>query len=278
MKNLNRTVLIIVIILFVLPLRGQDLFDLENSWKFADYLFTAHEYDLAANELERIVFLDSTNIEAKLLLIRTYRLSGKIKTGLQKTESFFHSDSDIPDRFSMEYGKMLISDKQFKQVEQFITLNNSLNPDEKLFLNLSGQMMSEKYKSARNLIVQNQNVDYYYIKPYSNLLSQEEKFNYKKPGWSSLMSAIVPGTGKIYSGYWKDGLMSLLFVGVFSFQSYRGFSKNGIESAYGWIFGGLAFGFYIGNIYGSAKAANQHNVVFKHKLHHQVEEVFNSFE
>ncbi len=262
----------------VLSATGQDLYNLENSMKFAGYLFTAHEYDLAASELERIIFLDSSNIEARLLLIRTYRLSGKLKTGIQKTESFYPSASEIPTGFSIEYGKLLIADKEFDKADQFITLNGNLDHTEKVFLNLSNLMLSEKYQSSRELIQQNKVTEGYFIAPYSVLLDEENNFNYKSPGLSVLMSAIIPGTGKIYSGYWKDGLMSLLFVGAFGFQSYRGFDKNGIESAYGWIFGGLAFGFYIGNIYGSGKAANQHNVEFRHKLHHQVEDVFNSFE
>ena len=138
-------------------------------------------------------------------------------------------------------------------------------------------MLQENYKEAGLMLEKNSEINEGFISDYSRLLKLENEFKYKKPGISIAMSAIIPGSGKFYSGYWKDGLIAFIFVTASAYQSYRGFSKNGIESVYGWIFGGLATGFYIGNLYGSGKAANEHNSVFRHKLHHQVEEVFDSY-
>jgi hypothetical protein len=78
--------------------------------------------------------------------------------------------------------------------------------------------------------------------------------------------------GKVYSGRWKDGLVSLLFVGATGFQAYRGFSQKGSESIYGWIMGSLSVGFYIGNIFGSVKAAKIYNTnqnrIYSEKVTH----------
>jgi len=258
--------------------KGQDLYTIDNSWKFANYLVTAGEYDMASGELERLVFIDSTNIQAKLLLIKSYRLQRKYHTGIKKTNEFFNSYDQIPSGFALEYGKMLISSEQYNETEKFLAVNNNLLRKEKAFLQISNKMLSEDFAAASNLAVQYRDINSRFIISYTNLLNKENEFNYKKPGISMALSSIIPGSGKMYCGYWKDGIISLLFVAASAYQSYRGFSKHGIESVYGWIYGGVAAGFYFGNIYGSGKAANQYNSTFRHELHHQVENIYNSCE
>jgi hypothetical protein len=88
------------------------------------------------------------------------------------------------------------------------------------------------------------------------------------------ISAIIPGSGKIYSGYWKDGLFSLLVVSVTGIQAYRGFQKNGKNSTYGWIYLTVGTGFYVGNIYGSGKAAHKRNKTLNHSIIHKIEDLF----
>ena len=62
-----------------------------------------------------------------------------------------------------------------------------------------------------------------------------------------------------------------------TWQSYAGFNKNGIESGYGWVFGTLATGFFIGNIYGSAKAANTRNMKNQAILIGKIDEAYSAF-
>jgi hypothetical protein len=52
-------------------------------------------------------------------------------------------------------------------------------------------------------------------------------------------------------------------------MSYRGFSKKGVKSANGWIFGSLTVGFYFGNIFGSYKAAKNYNQIEYDKLYNE---------
>jgi TM2 domain-containing membrane protein YozV len=96
---------------------------------------------------------------------------------------------------------------------------------------------------------------------------------HKKPWLAALMSALVPGTGKMYSGYWGDGIISLLFTASSSFFTYRAFNKYGPDKVYPWIAGGLAVSYYAGNIYGGHKAAVRHNNNIEHGFIHQTEQV-----
>jgi len=101
---------------------------------------------------------------------------------------------------------------------------------------------------------------------------------YKNPFIASLMSTVLPGSGKDYSKRWGDAFVSFLFVGTNSFASYRAFKKKGINSVNGWIFGSLAVSFYSANIWGSAKAAKNYNTRIKEKFQVDAENIiYNSF-
>jgi len=68
-------------------------------------------------------------------------------------------------------------------------------------------------------------------------------------------------------------LMSLLFIGVNAWQSYRGFSNDGIKSVRGWAFGVIASGFYTANLLGSWKSAILYNEKKQEQIRHETEGV-----
>ena len=88
-----------------------------------------------------------------------------------------------------------------------------------------------------------------------------------------LMSAVIPGSGKMYCGYWGDGLVSLLFSASSAFFSYRAFNKYGTEKVYPWIAGGLAVSYYTGNVYGGYKAAKRYNNNLNNEFTKQTEHI-----
>lgn len=261
----------------VAQLKGQDLFNLSNSIKYGNYLYFAGEYDLAAREYERAVFLDSTNIQTRIMLLKSYRMLREYKKGISTSRAFYINYGNMPGSVAFETGKLLLGDKQYREAEKLVCLNTKISKDDRLFLLLSDNMLKGDFKAADSLYQTNISLPVAFITDYGSILKTVTNFKYKKPVTSVLMSAIVPGSGKIYSGYWKDGVISFIFIAASAYQSYRGFNKNGIKSAYGWIFGSLAFGFYVGNLYGSGKSANQHNSVFNNNINHQVESVFNTY-
>ena len=81
----------------------------------------------------------------------------------------------------------------------------------------------------------------------------------KSPVTAGFLSAIVPGSGKLYSRRGWDGLYSLLVVGTMAWQSYEGYRKDGPVSVRCLVFGGLGGVFYAGNIYGSIVASRNYN-------------------
>ena len=78
----------------------------------------------------------------------------------------------------------------------------------------------------------------------------------------------------MYTKDYKDAIIGFIIVGSSAFNTYRGFSKHGINSAYGWVFGGVALGFYSGNIYGAYKAVKNYNHRLRDKIYNKVETEF----
>ena len=80
---------------------------------------------------------------------------------------------------------------------------------------------------------------------------------YKSSSTAGILSAVIPGAGKMYLGEWGDGITAFLVTGLFAFLAYDNFKADHDTRA--WIFTGLGAFFYAGNIYGSVAAAQIFN-------------------
>jgi len=109
---------------------------------------------------------------------------------------------------------------------------------------------------------------------YKILFQDMNNARYKSPGLALGMSALLPGSGKVYTGEWKDGLVSLLFVTGSVIQAIRGHQLYGERSAFFIAYTGLATTFYLGNLYGSFKSARKHNDKIRHQLHRRMADTF----
>lgn len=89
---------------------------------------------------------------------------------------------------------------------------------------------------------------------------------HRSPALAGVLSTIVPGAGKIYTGRYNEAWSAFSLTLSAAFCAYRGFEKRGKESIYGWIFSGVTLGFYSGNIYGAIKSAVQYNRKTKNRL------------
>ncbi|MEQ8240612.1 MAG: hypothetical protein RIA69_15440, partial [Cyclobacteriaceae bacterium] len=84
----------------------------------------------------------------------------------------------------------------------------------------------------------------------------------KSPLLAGMMSAVIPGSGKIYAGKIGQGAMSLLISGVFGLQTWESYRKDGVKSARFIIFGSLFSAFYVANIWGSVVTVKMTEIEF----------------
>lgn len=73
----------------------------------------------------------------------------------------------------------------------------------------------------------------------------------KSPFLAGVMSAIVPGSGKIYAGRFGEGLSTFFAVTALGAVTYENYKKSGLKNIYTIGFGSVFTAFYIGNIWGS---------------------------
>jgi len=266
----------ILLLTLVLPFYcySQDLYDMENSKKYAEYLFSGRQYKLAAEEYERLVFFDSSNIIFKLRLVKSYRLTGDLRSGITQINSFY--GINMPEPMAIEFVKLQLLSDSLKVVNDFLSLNNTISPESKVIYQSCDLLLSGDYKGADMLVKTSVVRNPSFPKNLISLSESAARTKFKSPFIAAGFSSIIPGTGKFYTKNWADGIFSILFVAGNAWQSYRGFKEHGIKSAYGWAFGTLSASFYIGNIFGSAKAARRYNLLRKNEIKNKTFEIVRS--
>jgi hypothetical protein len=266
---MTRSINFFIVFLFItICVHGQDLFNEENTSKFADYLFKTQQYNLAAQEYERLVFLAPSKANYKLSLIQSYRYAGDL-TSAQKRILLFFGDSlfNINQTFGTEYLKVELLQGNLAIAQNFIKQSSKLDENTKQHYQTCIYLMKSQWHKADSVIKGFPGID----QPLVKLTDKAMHMKYKSPALAAVFSTILPGSGKAYCSYWKDGLISLLFVSANAWQAYRGYTKFGPNSAHFYVFGSLTVGFYLGNIYGSLKAAKRHNKIANDKIHHESE-------
>jgi tetratricopeptide (TPR) repeat protein len=73
------------------------------------------------------------------------------------------------------------------------------------------------------------------------------------------LSALIPGSGKMYAGETGDGLQSLLLIGALAALAGTSFHADGVGSWRGWLYASFGGLMYAGNLYGSAVSARRWN-------------------
>ena len=76
----------------------------------------------------------------------------------------------------------------------------------------------------------------------------------KSPVTAAILSAILPGAGKFYTGNYGDGAMAFVSTGLFAYLSVYNIQHHHTTKAY--IFTALGSLYYAANIYGAAASAH----------------------
>lgn len=247
----------------------QDYFKPENILRFAEHLYQEGDYLRAAGEFERYLYcFDSFPGDADSVLFKIGICYKKSKE-YPKSITFFKKIIDLfPQSLHFSDSCYQIAHVYFLMGRngESITTSDAYFPliksDEKRrklkqlkSLNLIYQ---RKWDEARSLLDSLKN-EFGQDSLFFLLGEAAEKgknLPRKNRFLAGIMSALVPGTGKIYAHRTLDGLVSLFTVAITGWLSYEGFRKEGMNSTRGWVYGTIGAFFYLGNIYGSVAAVN----------------------
>ena len=243
----------------------------ENVLKFADHLYDQGDYLRAVGEYQRYLFYKPKERETILYRIALcYRFGGKSDLAIQQFETFLQ-ESPNSKLVSSTYYQIGVS---YFLMEQYGKSANYLNTslpritdfryraESRQLIGLS-YLMQRQWFEAEKIFNALQKSDMLAVREkaavYYKYATQGAKLPTRSPFLAGFFSAIVPGTGRIYTGRVGDALNSLLTVGLTGWQAYDGFRRDGLSSVKGWTLGTLSGIFYVGNIYGSVISARVYN-------------------
>ncbi len=243
----------------------------ENILKFADYLFDQRDYLRAINEYQRHLFykpIDREEIRYKIALC--YRLGDKPEKSIQAFREFLTDspDSEYVSKAYFEIGVSYFLLEQYgKSVEHLETSLPNITDDryraEAMQVIGLAHLMKRDWFAAEETFNDLQQYDVLEIREkaaiYSQYAKQGSQLQRRSPLFAGLMSTIIPGSGRLYTGRINDALTSFLTVGITGWQAYDGFRRDGLSSVKGWALGTLSGIFYLGNIYGSVISARVYN-------------------
>jgi tetratricopeptide (TPR) repeat protein len=246
----------------------------ENIRKFADFLYEQGDYLRAAGEYQRYLFYisqdgaESEQMRYKIALC--YRFSGKNEQAIQNFETILrlYPQSQFASRAYYQIGATYFLVDQFEQSEQFLRealphiTDAQQHAEAEQLIGLS-YLMQKQWSEAGKVFktLQGSNVASVSQKAivYHNFAEAGADLPTRSPFLAGVLSTIVPGAGRLYTGRLGDALTSLFTVTLTGWQAYDGFRRDGLSSVKGWTLGTLSGIFYVGNIYGSVISARVYN-------------------
>lgn len=253
-------------------LPAQDIYDYTHSRAYARYLLQSQQYTLAAEEYERLIFLRPDNDTLRADLLRAYRKGNNPVRGLEQWAKWQLAPRPKTRLLHTEYAKLLLRGGYPGKARSLALETDVFDSTQIRRTVLYANILEQKWPDARQSLTD--------IPPQEKLprrsdveqlIKRGERSKKKNPWVATALSVPVPGLGKVYAGEWKDGIISLLFVGINTWQAVRRFDQEGLDTFWGWIHGGFAIGFYTGNLYGSHKAARRQNQKKFNRLQHDAE-------
>jgi len=225
----------------------------ENIKKFADHLFCEEDYLRAIEQYNYIENQFSKDtIQFKLMLgyseLKLHGYSNEILEKIPRESNFFS------DAFLLSLKNKLLIEPKSLLIDDGLQLANEY-AERVLKLTSISKLYDDNLSLTKEEFIESFNKDE--INKVSLLYELKTNPPYKSPALAGTLSAIIPGSGKMYVGEWGDGITSLLVTSLFAFLAYDNFRANHTTRA--WVFTGLGAFFYAGNIYGSVASAQIFN-------------------
>lgn len=237
-----------------------DLHSPSNVKLFADYLFCQKDYLRSSLEYQNYLksFYNDT-VEFKIALgyqrIGNYTTAVKKFTSISRRSGFYDAS-----KFEFYKSEILSGNYNF-----FSSRLMKIKEENFAYYNNLKQLVYSSYLFSGDNLTDTSQLKYFFKGDDLNKMEEFYKWKndppYKSSVLAAIMSAIIPGSGKIYAGQPEDGLTALVVNGLFGYLAYSNFTHD--HKFRGWLFSGLGAFFYAGNVYGSAAAAQIYNAKIK---------------
>ena len=104
----------------------------------------------------------------------------------------------------------------------------------------------------------------------NEIWKEHEQHRKKSPFVAGIMSAIIPGSGKIYAGKTGAGIASMIGNIGFGLITWENYRKSGIDDVKTILFGSIFAVNYVSNIYGSVVSVKVIEQEHENAIHNQI--------
>lgn len=228
----------------------------QNIKLFADYLICDKDYLRAINEYEKYLSLvDDDSVHFKVAIgysaINDQANACKKFSSIQKTSSFYEQSK-------IEMLKSLylqnFDSSYYSYADVLIHSQSPFSNNAYRLKNTSLLLIRNDLPEKEKFLIPFENEE---KNTLSNFYDLKKNPQYRSEAWSGVLSAIIPGAGKIYTQEYGDGITAFILNGLFAYLAYTNFEHD--HSTRAWIFTAIGAGFYAGNIYGSVASAQIFN-------------------
>lgn len=248
-----------------------DYFAAPHVYEFAEYLYREGDYLRAAGEYQRYLLLAVNSIPNDSTLFKIgecYRLGKQPERAIayfqriiEKNPQGRHRDGAAY-QIAYSYFEVGQYHSSIRYIEGYLSPSSRYLGKLHNLLGINYLYLKEWEKAHRifasHLVHSSTSSDSLTV-VLNRLAREGTQLPHKSEIVAALMSASVPGSGKMYAHRFHDGLYSLFTVGLTGWQANDGFNKDGARSVKGWVYGTLGTILYLGNIYGSMLAVKIHN-------------------
>ncbi len=251
---------ILLLCLAALTSTAQNLYDTVHTKIFAEYLYNTQQYEFAAEEYSRLA--DSTysiSLDYAFKTVECYSIIYQYKNAENTFAKYILPQCKNRPELYFNYVKLLIQSEDYAKAYSYC---DSLQTP----YTIKGTNIKTCLAIINKTTVNSDNPQ---LTPEVKSFCQN-KLDQKSMAVAVSMSAIVPGTGRIYCGYVREGIMAFLRSGFDLAHVAYGFHKYGYKDPYPLFFASLSACFYVGNIFGTVKSVKKRNNSIKKKRDEQI--------
>lgn len=243
----------------------------ENVIKFANDLYQQGDYLRAVSEYQRYLFYKPHNSdEIRYRIALCFRLGGKPEQAIQTFETFLQNSqsSQLVSRVYYQIGVSYFLMEEFEKTVKYLDISLPYIT-ERRFRAEAQQLIALSFLKEKKWIdaqrrfkglLESEVIEVREkAELYTQFAVQGTQLPTRSPFFAGLISTVIPGAGRLYTGRIGDAINSLFIVGVTGWQTYDGFKRDGLSSVKGWTVGTLCGILYVGNIYGSVISARVFN-------------------
>lgn len=237
---------------------------------FADNLYDQGFYQEAESEYKRYFFMTQTfQMDAVFKVLDIYFMQ-KNKTGLDwmNKELFPFCSLEVQKKIDFVNAAFIFKERNQKDFSDFFNrkkdeglfAEGGFLSKEILLFTVSQQILNKEIKEATQslLTVKNKGEEETFS-DFKLLYEGCQNYKLKSPGWALTFSAVIPGSGKWYSGNFWAGFSDLLGIASFTSAAVYYGKENGVKDWRVWTYGSMAALLYVVDLYGSYTGAQRYN-------------------